>query len=131
MRWIYSSKLYKNSPIIVQNLIVTAKGLMYRTLKTGRSFKTTSNYLLYNETLSSDQIESYQNTKLRNLILLAYSHVPYYRKLFDKSGLSPEDIKTKNDLIKIPYLSKQSIRQYFDEFVSRQLVFLHPVAFAS
>ena len=48
------------------------------------------------------EIEELQNKKLQALVKHAYENVPYYRRLFKRIGLKPDDIKTKEDLIKIP-----------------------------
>ena len=45
--------------------------------------------------------DDYQNSRLQLLIKHVYETVPYYKQTFDKLGISPEDIKTKEDLKKI------------------------------
>jgi phenylacetate-CoA ligase len=40
----------------------------------------------------------------------AYKNVPYYRKLFDREGLKPDDIQTIDDLSKIPITSKKDLQ---------------------
>ena len=48
-------------------------------------------------------LENYQNIRLQSLIKHAYENVPYYTELFNKIGLSPNDIKTKHNLHKYLY----------------------------
>jgi phenylacetate-CoA ligase len=55
-------------------------------------------------------IQDYQNTRLRRLILHAYKRVPYYRELFNRSGVRPEIIRTGADLPAIPITSKKDLR---------------------
>jgi phenylacetate-CoA ligase len=65
------------------------------------------------------QIDDYQNEKLKFLIKHSYNTVPYYKDLFDKIGLKPEEIKTKEDLVKIPITSKEVIkREGIERFTS-------------
>jgi phenylacetate-CoA ligase len=66
--------------------------------------------------LPPDKIRELQELKLRRLINHAYYHVGYYRDIFDEIGLKPSDIKTIEDLQKLPLLDKQSVRSniYFD-----------------
>lgn len=59
-----------------------------------------------------------QNAKLRKLIKHCYDSVPYYRRLFDDLGLRPDDIQNKEDLSKLPVLTKQIIRDHYDEMFS-------------
>lgn len=47
------------------------------------------------------------------LLKHSYGSVPYYRELFNKLGLKPEDIPTIEDLPKLPILEKESIRENF------------------
>lgn len=67
---------------------------------------------------SYDDIRELQNAKLRKLVKHAYDSVPYYHKLFDKLGLRPEDIQSKEDLSKLPILTKQIIRDNYDDMFS-------------
>lgn len=59
-----------------------------------------------------------QNKKLRELIEHCYKNVPYYKNLFNSLGLRPEDINDAKDLSKLPILTKEIIRQHYDELIS-------------
>lgn len=67
---------------------------------------------------NTDQILSYQNGKLRDLVNHAYEHVPYYRNLFDTMHLAPSDIQTVDDLKKLPVLHKSDILADPDSFIA-------------
>ena len=69
---------------------------------------------------SRAELDNYQNEKLRKLIRHAYGNVPYYRELFVKNNLHPDDIKTTEDLAKIPILTKKIIRKHFPEDITAQ-----------
>jgi len=58
---------------------------------------------------TKDEIKEYQLQRLKALISHAYNTVPYYKILFDKHKIKPEDIKTLDDLKKIPILEKKVI----------------------
>ncbi len=78
--------------------------------------------LLETQFWSRGQLEEYQNRKLQKLIRHAYENTAYYRELFDGIKLKPSDIKTADDLIKIPVLSKSDIRKNFpDRIVARNI----------
>ena len=66
--------------------------------------------------LTPQQIRDIQERKLRDLVHQAYYHVGYYRDLFDQLGLTPADIRTLEDLQKLPLLDKKTVRKhlYFD-----------------
>lgn len=66
--------------------------------------------------LSAAQIRDLQERRLRRLVHHAYNHVGYYRELMDSAGLRPFDIRTLDDLAKLPFLEKDHVREnlYFD-----------------
>ena len=51
--------------------------------------------------------------------MYAYVNVPFYKRRFDSSGIIPEDIKTTEDLLKIPCLTKNDIQKNLNELVIR------------
>ncbi len=88
----------------------------------GYSLSEDLQFLLKSQWWSEDQLAEYQNRKLRWLIKHAYENVPYYNELFKNLKLTPEDIKTKDDLPKIPVLTKEDIRRNFpDRIVARNI----------
>jgi len=63
-----------------------------------------------NQWLSTKELEEIQNRKLKRLINHAYENVPYYHKLFDSVNVKVEDIKTVEDLYKIPITNKLTLQ---------------------
>jgi len=67
-----------------------------------------------------DAVVEYQNRQLSRLIPHAYDNVPYYRRLFDEHGLKPRDIRSVDDLSRIPITSRDVLQQLpADQLVSR------------
>ncbi len=64
-----------------------------------------------------EKILEWQNDTLRRLIDDAYHYSPYYHNLFDSISLDPRDIKTKEDLNSIPPLTKDIIREHYDDIL--------------
>jgi phenylacetate-CoA ligase len=62
-----------------------------------------------------EKLRAYQESRLRGIVEQAYSHVPYYRRLFDERGLKPRDICQIEDLQKLPLLSRKTVREHFRE----------------
>jgi len=79
------------------------------------------NLLLLNESQwwPEKRMISYQNKKLRDLINHCYRNVPYYNSLFNRFNLKPQDIKCKEDLGKLPILTKDIIRKNFNDMIAR------------
>jgi len=63
------------------------------------------------ERLKPSEMAELQNRKLRAIVKHAYENVPYYHKLFNSVELKPEDIKTKEDLVKIPITTKKILQK--------------------
>jgi len=57
-----------------------------------------------------------QEKQLRHLIEFSYENIPYYRNLFKGLGLLPGDIRTVEDLEKLPLLTKDIIKEHWEEF---------------
>jgi phenylacetate-CoA ligase len=69
--------------------------------------------------LSPEQIEDISWQKLRRLLVHAYEHVPFYQQRFQAIGLTPQDIKTREDFLRVPLLTKDDIRQHEDRLIAR------------
>jgi len=67
--------------------------------------------LLRHPRRSPAAIQKIRERKLRRLVRRAYRYVPYYRSLFDSACLKPQDIKTLDDLERIPLTSKSRLRE--------------------
>ena len=57
-----------------------------------------------------DQLVAFQNARVRRLADHAYRHVPYYRELFERHGVKPQDIQTVEDLRIIPITSRDELQ---------------------
>lgn len=60
-----------------------------------------------------------QNFYLKRLIRYSYENVEFYHKTLKKINLNPVEIKTINDLTKLPIIDKNIIRNYYDEFLPK------------
>lgn len=63
------------------------------------------------------RLEEYRLTKLKELIESAFDHIPYYSRLFRSIGLNPGDIKTLDDIKRIPVLTKKIMREEGDNLL--------------
>ena len=65
------------------------------------------------ETASLEEIRAIQNEKLVKQVKHVYENVEYYRNLMDEKGVKPEDIKSVDDLHKLPFLTKADLRDAY------------------
>ncbi len=65
------------------------------------------------ETASREDILKIQNEKIVKQVKYVYDNVPYYRNLMDKKGVKPEDIQSVDDIKKLPFLTKDDLREAY------------------
>ena len=65
------------------------------------------------ETMSAEQFKEIQSEKLVKQVKHVYENVEYYRNLMDKKGVTPDDIKSVDDLHKLPFLTKADLREAY------------------
>ena len=73
-------------------------------------------YHYYNpeaETMPVEQLKALQAKRLHDTAKRVYDHVPMYRKRFDEAGLKPDDIRSVDDLEKLPFTVKQDLRDNY------------------
>lgn len=65
------------------------------------------------ECMSENDKETLQLERLQTAVKRAYESVPYYKKRFDELGVKPEDIKTLKDIEKLPFTTKDDLRDAY------------------
>ena len=65
------------------------------------------------ETMSRDELEQVQLERLQATVLRAYHNVPHYRKAMQEKGIEPYDIRTLDDLQKLPFITKADLRDNY------------------
>ena len=65
------------------------------------------------ETMPHDKIVELQNEKLLKQVRHVWENVPYYRDKMKEKGVTPDDIKSQDDLYKLPFLTKDDLRKAY------------------
>lgn len=65
------------------------------------------------ECASREDILKLQNERLVKQVKHVYDNVPYYRKKMEEAGVSPEDIRSVEDLHKLPFITKDDLRDAY------------------
>ncbi|MCP4590283.1 MAG: phenylacetate--CoA ligase family protein [bacterium] len=110
---------YAKLPVVLQNLACTLAGIKMRRTRHNRVFRDAMRFLDESQWWTAERQREYQDDQLRRTIRHAYETVPYYREVFEQRGLRPDDIRTADDLPKLPILEKQTVRDRFDDLQSR------------
>ena len=65
------------------------------------------------ETASREQIRAWQDERLVKQVQHVWDNVPYYRKKMEEKGVTPADIKGRDDLHKLPFVTKADLREAY------------------
>ena len=65
------------------------------------------------ETAPREKILEIQNEKIVKQVRHVWDNVPYYRDMMMKKGVTPDDIKSVDDIKKLPFLSKADLRDTY------------------
>ncbi len=65
------------------------------------------------ECASPEQIRAWQDERLVKQVKHVWDNVPYYRAMMEKAGVTPEDIKSRDDLHKLPFITKDDLRECY------------------
>lgn len=103
---------------IARSVYFSAKGYAVSALKNGPEFQKFLAELEESQWFSADQLRDVQDRKVRALVQHAYGTVPYYKRLFDAHGLRPSDVRSVDDLKKVPMLTKDMLRANAPELLS-------------
>ena len=67
------------------------------------------------ETMPREQLTALQLAKLRRMTEWAYEKVPFHRRAFDKAGFQPEQLKSLDDLRRIPFMTREEWMESLQE----------------
>lgn len=111
--------LYDASPAVLQDLMASIYG--YR--KNAFRYKHPKSKFweaFYRDQLtwSEDQLREYQWNEFKTTLQQAFENVPFYRDRFRQLGLTPDDIKHADDVNKLPYTTKDDLRDHGKRIIS-------------
>jgi len=76
-----------------------------------------------NQWLKPAELKKLQEKRLKAILRHAYENVPLYHKKFDSVGIKPEDIRTVEDLTKLPFTTKKEVRNGMpDQSIAKKYV---------
>ena len=65
------------------------------------------------ETMPLEQMRKLQSERLVQQVKHVWDNVPYYRKKMEEKGVTPDDIKGVDDLKKLPFVTKDDLRECY------------------
>lgn len=111
-------EIYGNSPPSLQKFLGFFLTPLPRSAILGSGFYAHLKELRRTQWYEPEKLRKYQESRLKALIRHAYQNVPYYRRLFKERNIVVDDIKTTEDLEKIPILTKEDLRNHFEDLIA-------------
>src|SRR3569623_675995 len=105
------ASIYARSPDVVQNAMATVYGYRERRRRNGGKYAEYFADLERQQWLDAAALQQSQNAALRRTIDFAATSVPYYRELFARENIRPEQIQTPADLAILPFLDKATVQR--------------------
>ncbi len=103
MKWLYEEKTSRHSKPAVLDKYFVRRDISPDISLTARSeFEPDS--------MSADEIASYQRDAIQELVRHTYANSPFYRQKMDSAGVKPEEINGIEDLKRIPLTTKDELR---------------------
>jgi len=65
------------------------------------------------ETLPRETLDAIKLKRLQHLVEKVYATAPFYKKAFDEKGIKPDDIRSLEDLQRLPFTMKQDLRDNY------------------
>ena len=65
------------------------------------------------ESMNPSDLRKLQTSRLQNLVRKVYSKVPFYKRKLDELGIKPDDIRDLSDITKLPFTSKDDMRDVY------------------
>jgi phenylacetate-CoA ligase len=65
------------------------------------------------ERMSRDELQALQLSRLQHTVRHAYENVPLYRRKFADAGVHPDDIRSLDDVAKLPFTTKADLRETY------------------
>lgn len=72
--------------------------------------------MIYNpkmECMGREEMRALQGERLQKIVKTCYEKVPFYKKRMDARGVKPEDIKSIDDITKLPFTTKTDLRDEY------------------
>lgn len=115
MKFDFVKKIYEKIPIKIKFAFLP---LFVKVIADNPVFKKTCKDLEDFSKLESEEQDKVQFEKLKETLIYAYNHVPYYKQLFEKYDFKPEKMVTVDEIKNIPVLTKEKVVEAAEDIYS-------------
>lgn len=110
--------IYYKLPVKIQNLIFSLYGLKLKSIRYDKNFKNYLEQYKRTEWSDSDTIKTKQNESFLKLLKHAYETVPFYKRWYDENDVDIKNIKSIDDIDKLPILTKKLVYDNQNDLIS-------------
>jgi phenylacetate-CoA ligase len=119
-------RLYDLAPAPVQSALVSAFSARLGRARYGGRFQEFRALLEESQWWDAAKMGEWQDARLREIVAHAYEHVPYYQEVFRHHGIDPAKFRGREDLPRIPVLTRETVKSRIDDLKSRRKADLAP-----
>ena len=112
-------KYYNASPQWIKSVLGCSYRMFPLSIRYGKTYSKYAKLLKQSQWWSKERLEDYQWRKIEKLLKHAYKNVPYYKRVFDENGIKLKDIQNFNDFNKIPFLTKDIVRNNLKDLIAK------------
>jgi phenylacetate-CoA ligase len=113
-------ELYPHLPVFAQEALLTGHFYAKSRRLYGSSFQQRLAALQESEHFDAERLYALQCTGVRRVVQAA-AHTSYYQELFRELSIRTDDLRTPEDLRRLPLLEKETVRQAPERFVDERL----------
>lgn len=107
---------------IPESLKYVAGNLFRNKLINNKDFLNYSRLLEDRELLTASEIQEYQLSRLKEILIHSYTNIPYYTKLFNKIAFDPFKLSDIKEIEVIPLLTREILIENFNNLISTKKV---------
>lgn len=119
-------RLYDLTPAPVQSALVSAFSARLERSRYGGRFQEYRALLQESQWWDAKKMGDWQDARLREIVAYANEHVPYYRELFATHGIDPAKFRGREDLQRIPVLTRETVKSRVEDLKTRRKEDLAP-----
>jgi phenylacetate-CoA ligase len=113
-----AKRVLESLPAPAREALEQAVSFVPRPWLYGGTFRATQSLLARTERMPRDELQAWQDARIRGLVRWAHARVPYWRRVMDERGVRPEHVQGASDLRLLPFLTKEILRDHAAELLA-------------
>ena len=114
-------KILIRCPHFIKFILVNLYGFFLARRRFSGNYKDYYNQYIRNLDKSPNEIANEQRVLMKSNLIHAFTNIPYYNKIFKEVGFNPYEFNSFDELNKIPVLTKEIIRQNFNDLYDKRI----------